>query len=132
MFFVEKKKEIEEYKVPKKPSHFDVYGNLVKGKEADKNYFNPFIFINQMSMDKRFLQYSIIFNSSKMDDEQIFECAKILAPKLGFKKFIKVDKKENLDDIMWYFKVNYETAKRYKNQLSDKELKEIKKLYNEI
>jgi hypothetical protein len=66
------------------------------------------------------------------NDEHIFECAKVLAPKLGFKKFIKVDKKEDLDYIMWYFKVNYETAKRYKNQLSDKELKEIKELYNEI
>ena len=132
MFFEEEKTKVEEYIQPKKPSHFDVYGNLVKGKETDKKYFNSFMFINQLSMDKIFLPYSIIFNSSKMEDEHLFECAKILAPKLGFKKFIKANKKEDLDYIMWYFKVNYETAKRYKNQLSKIELKEIKELYNEI
>jgi hypothetical protein len=50
---------------------------------------------------------------------------------LGYVKFVKKDKEENLDFIQWYFKVNYETAKRYKKQLTKEELKEIEILYKE-
>ena len=83
------------------------------------------MFINQLSMRKDTLPISVMLNSSKTEDEHLFEIAKILAPKVKFIRFIKKQKNENLDDIMWYFKVNYETAKRYKKQLSKEELKKM-------
>jgi hypothetical protein len=135
MFFEKEEKKIETYAPPKKPSHFDVYGKLVKKEnvsEIEKRYFNGFMFINQLSMRKDTLPISVMLNSSKTEDEHLFEIAKILAPKVKFIRFIKKQKNENLDDIMWYFKVNYETAKRYKKQLSKEELKYIKDLYNEF
>jgi predicted ATPase with chaperone activity len=135
MFFEKEEKKVETYNLPKKPSHFDIYGKLVKKEQIldiEKQYFNGFMFINQLSMRKNTLPISVMLNSSKAYDEHLFEIAKILAPKVKFIKFIKKQKNENLDDIMWYFKVNFETAKRYKKQLTKEELKYIKDFYNEF
>jgi hypothetical protein len=133
--FFEKEKEIETYDIPKKPSHFDIMNKLMRKQEVsdlDKKYFSGFLFINQLSMNKKFIQYAIMLNSSPLNDEQIFEIAKFLAPNIGYIKFIKKDKEDkDLEIIKWYFKVNTETAKRYKKYLSKEEFKKLKELYKE-
>ena len=133
--FFKEEKEIETYKIPKKPSHFDIYGKMVKGEKIskeDKKYFDGFLFINQLSFNRKFLPYSVMLNSLPLNNEQLFEYAKFLAPIVGFNKFIKKNKTDSdLLAISWYFKVNLETAKRYKQYLSKKELKEINELYKE-
>jgi len=133
--FFEKEKEIEKYEVPKKPTHFDIYDKLVRKlevNETEKRYFNGFLFINQLSFNKRTLPFSVMLNSSPINNEQIFEIAKYMAPNVGYNKFIKKDKEDkDLEIIRWYFKVNIETAKRYKEFLSKEELKKIKEIYKE-
>ena len=132
--FFEEEKELETYEVPKKPNHFDIYNKLVQKQNADdlKKYFNGFLFINQLSFNKNTLGFSVMLNSSNLENEHIFEVAKSLAPKVGYSKFIKADKiDKDLDIITWYFKVNLETAKRYKEMLSKEEFKKLEGLYKE-
>ena len=133
--FFGKEKEIEKYEPPKKPSHFDIYNKMIKGNvtKEDEKYFNGYLYTTQLSFKKEFLPLALILNQSFVDNRVIFEIAKVYANKTKFIKFIKKDKPDkDLETICWYFKVNKETAKRYKKMLSKEELKEIKELYNEV
>jgi len=130
--FFKKEKKIEKYEIPKKETHFDIIKKINYSSKYNKN-FNGILFLKQLSYSKKYILFSNLLNVSKLNNEQLFEIAKDIIPKVGFIKFIKKEKEDkDLSAIMWYFKVNKETAKRYKNQLSKKEIKEIIELYKEI
>jgi len=139
IFFDEKKEENVEYK-EEKINHFDVMKkikNNQKLSEKDKNTFDIFLFLTQLSNDMKFIKFANGLNTLKMSNENlkeyILEFAKFIVPKMGYIKFHKKEKKDkDLEYISKYFNVNLETAKRYKNFLSKKEIKEIIDLYKEF
>ena len=136
LFFEKEKEEIQEEKKVKNPSHFDVVNQLKKGKEGDPKFFNGFLFLKQYSNNPNLITYINNLNCLKLENDYLYSIAKMVLPKITFYVTFPKNKKEkpNIDikAIMWFYKINYETAKRYLNEIDKKELKEIKETYKEI
>ena len=134
--FFDEEKEFETYEVPKKPSHFDILKKL-KNRKTDDNdikYFNTFLFLKQYSNNQNLIGMINFLNVLNIDNEKGYLIASEMLPKLpyiGFPKSKKEKPTKDIESIMWYFKVNFETAKRYLEFIDKDMLKEIKFLFKE-